>query len=58
MIAQTAPRLVRCDVPAVRVGSEDSILQRLWSHPPDRKQALPTFTVVVSLVDVSGHAKV
>jgi len=57
-IAKTARRLQSCDLPAVGVGSEDSVLQRLWSHPPDRKQALTSLTVVVSLIDVSGHTKV
>lgn len=38
--------------------SEDSVLQRLRCHPPDGQQALPSFPVVVGLVDVSGHAKV
>lgn len=37
---------------------EDSILQRLRRHPPDRQQALPAFPVVVGLIDVSGHAEV
>lgn len=38
--------------------SEDSVLQRLRCHPPDGQKALPTFSVVVSLVDVSCHTKV
>lgn len=50
--------MLRCDLPAVRVGSKDSVFQRLWSHPPHRKQTLPSFTVVVSLIDVSSHTKV
>lgn len=37
---------------------EDPVLQRLGGHPPDRKQALPSFTVVVGLIDVSCHPEV
>lgn len=45
-------------IPAVRMGSEDSVLQGFRSHPPDRKQTLPTFTIVVCLIDISGHSKI
>lgn len=54
----TVGHCVSCDSPAVRVGGEDSVLQGLGCHPPDRKQALPSFTVVVRLIDVSCHTKV
>lgn len=38
--------------------SEDSILQGLGCHPPDRKQPLTALPIVVGLIDVSRHAKV
>lgn len=38
--------------------SEDSVLQGLGGHPPDGQEALPSFAVVVGLVDVSRHPKV
>lgn len=38
--------------------SEDSVLQGLGCHPPDRKQSLPALPVVIGLIDVSRHTKV
>lgn len=38
--------------------SEDAVLQRLRCHPSDGQQTLPSFPVVVGLIDVSGHTKV
>lgn len=57
-VGRTAPTPWSCFSPAVRVGGEDAVLQRLRSHPPDRKQTLPSFAVVVGLINVSGHTEV
>lgn len=45
-------------LPDIRVGGKHAILQRLWGHPADWKQTFTTFTIVICLVNVSGHAKV
>lgn len=44
--------------PDIRVGGEDAVLQGLGRHPADGEQTFAAFTVVIRLVDVSGHAKV
>lgn len=46
------------DLPAVGPGGEDAVFQGLRGHPPDRQQTLPTFAVIIRLIDISGHAEV
>lgn len=45
-------------IPDIRHCSEHAILQRLWRHPAHRQQALPSFSVVICLINVSCHAKI
>ncbi len=45
-------------IPDIRHCSEHAIFQRLWRHPADRQQALPSFTVVIRLINISRHAKI
>lgn len=45
-------------IPDIGRRGEDSILQRLRSHPAHWQHALSVLPVVVRLVDVTRHAKV
>lgn len=45
-------------IPNVRHCSEHAIFQRLWRHPADWQQALSSFSVVIRLINISGHAKI
>lgn len=45
-------------IPDIRHGGEDAVFQRLGRHPADRQQALASFSVVIRLVNIPGHAKV
>lgn len=45
-------------LPDVGVRGEDSILQRFRGHPAHRQQTLPSFPVIICLVDISRHAKI
>lgn len=40
------------------MGGEDAILEGLRGHPAHGEQAFPAFPVIVSLIDVSRHAKI
>lgn len=44
--------------PHVGIAAEHAVFQALRSHPPDRQQALATLSIIVPLVDVSGHPEV
>lgn len=45
-------------LPNIGADGEDAVLQRLWWHPADGEKTFASFSVVIGLVYVSGHAKV
>jgi len=47
-----------CNSPDVCHAGKHAVLQAFWGHPPYRQQPPAAFTVVVSLVYVSGHTKI
>lgn len=47
-----------CLVPDVGVSGEHAVFEGLGGHPTHRQKALPSFPVIVSLVDVSRHAEI
>lgn len=50
--------MFRCGLPDIRVSGEDTVFERLGGHPAHGQQPLPSFAVIVRLVDVSGHAEI
>lgn len=53
LASQEKPRL-----PDVGMSGEDAVLEGLGGHPAHGQQAFPSFPVIVSLIDVSRHAKI
>lgn len=44
--------------PYIRLRSEDSIHQVFWSHPPNRKQAFSSLSIIIIFIDFPCQSKV
>lgn len=45
-------------IPDIRHCCEDAIFQWLWRHPANWQQAFSSFSIVIRLINISGHAKI
>ena len=55
---QDPPGITEHNSPHIWVRCEYAILQRFRRHPPHRQKSFAALSVIIRLVDISGHAEV